>query len=128
MRRFPARLGVYAALVLAMSAARPAAADCTCRALGRDFPLGQTICMPTPAGSQFATCGMVLNNTSWILSEQSCALPKTSFFDVTPDRLRAAVARHIFADASFGFGMLPVTSAPVPQAGLSAPSPQASGR
>ena len=45
-----------------------AAADCTCRALGRDFELGRSICL----GSRLATCAMVLNNTSWSISSTPC--------------------------------------------------------
>ena len=50
----------------------PAAADCTCRALGRDFELGRVVCLSTPNGPRLATCGMVLNNTSWRISDTPC--------------------------------------------------------
>jgi hypothetical protein len=50
----------------------PAAADCTCRALGRDFELGRSACLSTPNGARYATCGMVLNNTSWRISDTPC--------------------------------------------------------
>src|SRR5215216_3707570 len=50
----------------------PAAADCTCRALGQDFELGRVVCLSTPNGPRLATCGMVLNNTSWRLSDTPC--------------------------------------------------------
>jgi hypothetical protein len=43
--------------------------DCTCRAQGRDFQVGEGVCI----GSRRATCGMVLNNTSWIMSSEPCA-------------------------------------------------------
>jgi hypothetical protein len=52
----------------------PAAADCTCRALGRDFELGRSACLSTPNGWRYATCGMVLNNTSWRISDTPCIL------------------------------------------------------
>jgi hypothetical protein len=52
----------------------PAAADCTCRALGRDFELGRSACLATPNGPRYATCGMVLNNTSWRISDTPCIL------------------------------------------------------
>jgi hypothetical protein len=52
----------------------PASADCTCRALGRDFALGHAICLATPEGPRLATCGMVLNNTSWHVSGTPCVL------------------------------------------------------
>jgi hypothetical protein len=50
----------------------PAAADCTCRAHGRDFELGRSACLSTPNGPRYATCGMVLNNTSWQVSDTPC--------------------------------------------------------
>jgi hypothetical protein len=64
------------AMVLAAAAfvPLPAAADCTCRALGRDFELGRSACLATPNGPRYATCGMVLNNTSWRISDTPCLL------------------------------------------------------
>jgi hypothetical protein len=50
----------------------PARADCTCRAQGRVFEQGQAVCLSTPAGMRVATCGMVLNNSSWELSQTPC--------------------------------------------------------
>jgi hypothetical protein len=52
--------------------ASAAAADCTCRAGGRDYDLGRSVCLNTPAGFRLATCGMVLNNTSWKISAMPC--------------------------------------------------------
>jgi hypothetical protein len=51
-----------------------ASADCTCRFQGRDYDLGQNVCMGTPKGARMATCGMVLNNTSWQFSETPCVV------------------------------------------------------
>jgi len=45
---------------------------CTCRARNRSFELGQTACLQTPSGPRLALCVMVLNNTSWQLSETPC--------------------------------------------------------
>ena len=59
-----------AAAVCLMSA--PAAADCTCRAPGGDFEIGRVVCLATHKGPRLATCGMVLNNTSWHISETAC--------------------------------------------------------
>ncbi len=75
------RLGPFAAIALiaaleALGAA--AAADCTCRAQGRQFELGQTACLATPKGPRLATCGMVLNNTSWEFSETPCKVSDVS--------------------------------------------------
>jgi hypothetical protein len=47
-------------------------ADCTCRAQGRLFEQGQAACLATPAGPRIATCSMVLNNSSWELSQSPC--------------------------------------------------------
>jgi hypothetical protein len=64
-------------MVLAVALdARPAVADpdCTCRAQGRDFTLGQSVCLATPRGARIATCAMVLNNTSWQFTETPCVV------------------------------------------------------
>jgi hypothetical protein len=55
-------------------AASPASADCTCRFQGRNYDLGQNVCMQTARGARIATCGMVLNNTSWQFSETPCVV------------------------------------------------------
>jgi hypothetical protein len=60
------------AAVLAALLSTPAQADCTCRAQGRNFELGQAVCLTTPTGPRIATCGMVLNNSSWELSQSPC--------------------------------------------------------
>jgi hypothetical protein len=64
----------WAALVAAGLVATEAAADCTCRAAGRDYDLGRSICLSTPAGFRLATCDMVLNNTSWRISSTPCVV------------------------------------------------------
>jgi hypothetical protein len=63
-----------ATLVATLALATEAAADCTCRAAGRDFDLGRSICMATPTGFRLATCDMVLNNTSWRISSTPCVV------------------------------------------------------
>lgn len=64
---------LLAALATAAAAyATETSADCTCRAFGRDFALGQSACLATPAGFRLATCGMVLNNTAWHFSPTPC--------------------------------------------------------
>ena len=50
------------------------AADCTCRSQGRDYELGTSVCLQTPKGARMATCGMVLNNTSWQFTETPCTV------------------------------------------------------
>src|SRR5262245_45305627 len=47
-------------------------ANCTCRGLGRNFELGETACLETSKGPRIATCGMNLNNTSWLFSDTPC--------------------------------------------------------
>jgi hypothetical protein len=63
-------IAAIAALIATLDA-RPSVADpeCTCRAQGRDFTLGQSVCLATPKGARIATCAMVLNNTSWQFTE-----------------------------------------------------------
>lgn len=46
--------------------------NCTCRYKGIDIPEGQTICMQLPSGNVLATCGRVLNNTSWKTIQKEC--------------------------------------------------------
>jgi hypothetical protein len=60
------------ALVAIMLSSAAAQADCTCRAFGRDVPLGRSVCLTTPGGPRLAVCVMVLNNTSWRISDTLC--------------------------------------------------------
>jgi hypothetical protein len=46
--------------------------NCTCRAQGRDFHVGETICLRTADGPRLAACDMELNNTSWRFDGQQC--------------------------------------------------------
>jgi hypothetical protein len=64
------------AVLAATLDARPSLADpeCTCRAQGRDFTLGQSVCLATPRGARIATCAMMLNNTSWQFTETPCVV------------------------------------------------------
>ena len=71
-------------LVAADALVSPASADCTCRSQGRDYELGQSICLQSPKGARIATCGMVLNNTSWQFSETPCVTSQAP--DGTPVR------------------------------------------
>jgi hypothetical protein len=47
-------------------------ADCVCRAQGRTFAVGESVCLRTASGPRIALCGMVLNNTSWQMTERDC--------------------------------------------------------
>ena len=75
-------LAVPAFLTLLVS---PAAADpnCICRARGKEFELGQSTCLPSPKGPRIATCGMVLNNTSWQFTDTPCVISQAP--EATPD-------------------------------------------
>lgn len=46
--------------------------ECVCRAQGRTFAVGESVCLRTADGPRMALCGMVLNNTSWQVTERSC--------------------------------------------------------
>lgn len=45
---------------------------CRCKFQGRDFRLGELVCMATPAGNQLSRCDLMLNNTSWVPTETPC--------------------------------------------------------
>ena len=76
-------------MLLAGDAAVSAAvADCICRARGQEFELGQSTCLATPKGARIATCGMVLNNTSWQFSDTPCVVSDA------PVRKPARAATH----------------------------------
>ena len=62
-----------AASILALTSL-PALADCTCRSQGIDYQLGANVCLQSPKGPRIATCGMVLNNTSWNFTDTPCVV------------------------------------------------------
>lgn len=85
------RIGAVAAIVAAvfaslgatvvtrvLAAGLVADANCTCRGLGQNFELGETACLETPKGPRIATCGMNLNNTSWLFSDTPCVAARGS--------------------------------------------------
>jgi len=78
--------------LISVAAADP---DCTCRARGQAFELGQSTCLPSPKGPRMATCGMVFNNTSWQFTDTPCvisqALPNEPI--AHPERGSAATLR-----------------------------------
>jgi hypothetical protein len=45
---------------------------CRCRFDGRDFRLGEVVCMATPSGNVQARCDLLLNNTSWVPTGSTC--------------------------------------------------------
>ena len=58
----------------ALISAAAADPNCICRARGKEFELGQTACLVSPKGPRIATCGMVLNNTSWQFTDTPCVI------------------------------------------------------
>jgi hypothetical protein len=48
----------------------PQIPDCTCRANGRDYRVGEMVCIR----SRLATCDTVMNNTNWAMSEAPCTV------------------------------------------------------
>jgi hypothetical protein len=86
------RLAIGFGIASAMLSATGAFADCTCRAGGQDYEVGSTVCLQTPKGQRLATCGMVLNNTSWRFSDKPCTGPEVNSAPV--DRSHAAKDHH----------------------------------
>lgn len=46
--------------------------ECSCRAQGRVFAVGEKACLRSAEGPRLAQCGMVLNNTSWRFTAEAC--------------------------------------------------------
>lgn len=81
MKQAIAAFGLASAALLQALDFAAAEENCTCRALGREFEVGQTACLLTPKGHRIATCGTVLNNTAWLFSDAPCVssrAPSTS--------------------------------------------------
>jgi hypothetical protein len=66
------------AFLIALTLPAQADPNCTCLARGKTFELGQSICLASPKGPRIATCGMVLNNTSWQFSETPCVISRSA--------------------------------------------------
>lgn len=47
---------------------------CRCRFQGREFRLGETVCMQTHMGTVLTRCDLFMNNTSWIPTSEACAI------------------------------------------------------
>lgn len=56
----------------------PQLPECTCRAQGRNFAMGEMTCLRTAQGDRLAVCGMALNNSSWTLSDTPCRVSQLS--------------------------------------------------
>ena len=59
-----------------ISGATGEAIPCRCRFQGTAYRLGDTVCMSTPLGVQFARCDLILNNTSWIPTGEPCTMSR----------------------------------------------------
>ncbi|PVE23035.1 hypothetical protein DC522_17600 [Microvirga sp. KLBC 81] len=46
--------------------------DCYCRAQGRTFAPGETICLKTAEGPRLAQCRMEINVMSWSITSKPC--------------------------------------------------------
>jgi len=46
--------------------------DCYCRAAGRMFAPGETVCLKTSDGPRLAQCQMAINVMSWNITSQPC--------------------------------------------------------
>lgn len=73
-----------ATLALLLAAGGDAAADCKCRAGGRDYEHGERVCLSGAAGPRTAVCGMDQNVASWIFVDEPCAV------SLRPSALRVA--------------------------------------
>ncbi len=49
---------------------------CRCRFQGRDFRLGEIVCMSTHVGTVLTRCDLADNNTSWIPSDTPCVISR----------------------------------------------------
>jgi hypothetical protein len=48
--------------------------DCTCRANGHSYQLGERVCLKTPEGFRIAECRMSQNVTSWAVGRDDCVV------------------------------------------------------
>ncbi|HEX2137632.1 MAG TPA: hypothetical protein VHG30_17350 [Microvirga sp.] len=46
--------------------------DCYCRAQGRIFAPGESVCLRTAEGGRIAECRMVINVMSWGITDRAC--------------------------------------------------------
>ena len=47
---------------------------CRCRFQGREYRLGETVCMQTHMGTVLTRCDLFMNNTSWIPTSEACTV------------------------------------------------------
>jgi hypothetical protein len=85
-------LVLLALAIDALISAASADPNCVCRARGREFELGQSTCLPSPKGPRMATCGMVLNNTSWQFTDTPCVVSQAPADEPPPTTERGGAA------------------------------------
>ncbi|MCB1499485.1 MAG: hypothetical protein KDK07_06795 [Bauldia sp.] len=82
----------------ALVPASMAAADCTCRARdGVSLRLGETVCLNTANGPRLARCEMVLNNSSWKVTEEDCPTARATRVPATFSALPPGFVRTLTA-------------------------------
>ena len=47
---------------------------CLCRFSGRDFKVGERVCMTTAQGVVITRCDLFQNNTTWVPTKEACTL------------------------------------------------------
>lgn len=60
----------------AISGATGKPIPCLCRYKGRDFQLGERVCMQTQNGIVLTRCDLFLNNTTWVPSDEPCTMSR----------------------------------------------------
>ena len=70
---------------------------CLCVYRGKKFRLGETVCMATHLGTVMTRCDLLLNNTSWVPTNEPCTLSVApTRFDHANRRQRSAFfSRHV---------------------------------
>ena len=48
--------------------------NCTCRANGRNYALGERVCLRTAKGYRLAECRMQQNVTNWSIGQEDCSV------------------------------------------------------
>jgi hypothetical protein len=57
---------------------------CRCRFQGREFRLGEQVCMSTHLGTVLTRCDLDQNNTSWIPTPTPCTTSQTPPVEALP--------------------------------------------
>ena len=49
---------------------------CLCRYRGRQFQVGERVCMQTQNGIVITRCDLFLNNTTWVPTDEACTISR----------------------------------------------------